>query len=569
MQLKKFSPITGVILATLLSACGGDEPEPVVYPKLKISSLALSSATASAIAQTPVEFTGGICSGGNSNYIQEFDFGDKTPVSSVKTHTYLTSGLKTVVATCKDTAGSRAVVTSLEVNVAAAEMNGFMGKQWSTYASIDPLMPSLYPVAELTAAGDIYGVWLPSLATNKDVTTGTTNFSSSSWTQSGGLSTGSDKPLFNDALPGASSAAIDLAVSPNGRATTAWMAGSSLWYATKNDLSGAWSTPVQINVPVLDASIKVVVNDAGSGAIAYCTSNGAELITYAGQARQAPVTISKQCDLTDTSFFTIQRHRLFDIAIDNASSTIYAVGIADGATTGKTVVTLKSYTPSGGWTAGTAISDEIDTAPESLSYARSPSGNFSAVAWNQVGTNLKSNVFARLYAKGAWGPIQAVQDDYITKDYSRPLVAINDSGDAFLAMQIQSIRKTFPIEVTNYDASATNPTWSKPFQVSTAKLSATDIAIDKWGTGLITRSDDGAAQSVSSGTPEAGTYSKSGEWSGFTRLATKNLYSKSFHYQSMRALPDGRAIVVTSIYDDQTPMTLTTQPLSSGYVLLK
>ncbi len=574
MQLIKPSPIAVATLATLLSACGGgksDDPAPP--PAIKVSAIALSKATPLAIAENELQFEGGVCSGGRGDLTASWDFGDKTPESTSNTHTYTTGDASyTVKVTCTDATGNKAEGKNV-FTVAHASMNGFLGKKWSTYTKIPALHPSVYPVAGLSTAGDINGVGVPSTASGLDVAAMSANFGISNDIGYDKLPTGTDRPPFNDTQEGMRTASIDLAVSPNGRVMAAWMAGTSVWYATKNGLKGTWSVPVKLDVPVLDEAIKVVVNDAGAGAIAYCTRTGAQVVTYASQATQAPVTISKRCGGVDSEEKSLQRYRAFDIAIDNTTSTVYAVGVND-ATAGKSAVTVKSYTPGSGWTAATAVSDELTTPPDSLSYARSPNGNFAVVAWDQLGTvaPFTSNVFSRIQAGASWGAIRPVQSHFITKDYSRPLVAVNDKGDAFLAMRLSQLNSNTgavvsQIEVSNYAASATAPAWSQPYQLRKNGLavpfSATDIAVDKWGTGLLTRTDGG-------GDPvQAGTFSKAAIWSGFADLSPRFPNPKAFHYQTMRALPDGRAILVTSVYDDKTPLTDSTAPISSGYVLLK
>lgn len=576
MQLIKLSPIAIATLATLLSACGGgksDDPAPP--PAIKISPIALSKAIPLAIAENELQFEGGVCTGGSGNLTASWDFGDKTEASTSSTHTYATTtgnASYTVKVTCTDAAGNKAEGKNV-FTIAPAAMNGFLGKKWSTYTSIPALHPSVYPVAGLSTAGDIHGVGVPSTASGLDVAAMSANFSISNEIGYHKLPTGADRPPFNDTLEGMHTATIDLAVSPNGHVMAAWMAGTSVWYATRNSLKDAWSVPVKIDVPVLDESIKVVVNDAGAGAIAYCTSTGAQVVTYASQATQAPVAISKRCGGIDKDEKSLQRYRAFDIAIDNTSSTIYAAGVNDAATAGKSVVTMKSYTPGSGWTAATAVSDALATPPNSLSLSRSPNGNFAILAWEQLGTvaPFTSNVFTRIYAGATWGAIKPVQDHFSTKDYSRPLVAVNDSGDAFLAMRLSQLNSntgavTSQVEVSNYAANATAPAWSQPYQLirsgAAVQFSATDIAIDKWGTGLITLADG-------SNPVQAGTFSKTASWSGFSDISPRFPNPKAFHYQTMRALPDGRAILVTSVYDDKTPLTDSTAPISSGYVLLK
>ncbi|MBK7004912.1 MAG: PKD domain-containing protein [Burkholderiales bacterium] len=615
MQPNKLSPIAGLLLATLLGACGGkggDEPEPSAPPPppaLKASPALLSTDTPRAIAQNALKFDGGECSGGTAPVTASWDFGDGTPKGSSNTHTYTeahaqakmvssTNKSTIVTVTCTDAVGVTKSST-VNITVESASVNGFLGKTWTSYAAIDPTRPSLYPVAGVADSGDIYGIALPSVAstTHTKATAGTTSFSSTNWTApTDDLATGTDTSLFNDTGPGVRTTAIDLAVSPNGHAIAAWMAQSttgvpSIWYTTKSSLSAAWTLPVQVNVPVMEESIKVAISDAGVGAIAYCTSSGgadtvtrtlsltstiksstAQLITT---SNTTPTTISNNCGVTDSGYAILQRHRLFDIAIDNASSTIYAVGVSNGTTDpAKSVVTLKSFTSGGGLTATTPISDEIASAfaPVSLSYARSPNGNYAAVAWNQVRDDAyqKSNILTRIQVNGAWGTaIQEVQNNYTTKDYARPLLAINDNGDVFLAMHLKYANGGDPdMEVSNYDAAAAAPVWSAPRRATNkstpneTQFNMTDIAIDKWGTGLVTRLDTNGSFT------QAGTLSKAGTWSDFTNISTQ-YPSLRLHNQTMRALPDGRTILVTSIYDDVTPLTANSKPVASGYMLLK
>lgn len=570
MQLNKLSPIAGLILATMLGACGGgkgDDPAPASAPPvIKVSAIKASSATPTN-AQAELQFEGGVCSGGTGTLTALWDFGDGTGSGSYAPHTYDTDGTKTVTVTCTDSAGKTQLGTAA-ITVASAAMNGFLGKNWTAYASIES-NPLPYPVAGLTSSGDIYGVWIRSaVGTQNEVATGTTNFNSASWTVSPDVLTTFIDPVtknyarspFNVTLPGMSTAAIDLAVSPNGHAIAAWMAGTKIWYATKDNLAGAWSISHDIDVPVLDKSIKVAINDNGVAAIAYCTSTGAELIR--NLATRTPITISNQCD----EMTTTQRLRSFDIAID--STTVYAVGIAPGTSPGKSVVNLHSCTIDGVCETPKPISDELATAPKSLSYSRSPNGTYAAIAWNQidmVNASPVSNVYASIYAPGTpkatWGSPMPVHITIPTNDYSRPLVAINDKGDAFLAMQLQTnLGYSSSTVVTNYQSAATPPTWHAPFQVADYGLSATDIAIDTWGTGLLTRFDGTKSQ--------VGTFPKTGSWSNLRSLTYPTYRKDTFHYQTMRALPDGRAILATSVYDDTVPSN-SADPVLSGYMLLK
>lgn len=583
MQLNKLSPLAVAILATVLSACGGggeDAPPPAApapAPVIKVSALALNSATPRAIADTLLQFDGGVCSGGTGTVTSSWDYGDGTGATTLSTHTYTdtTEGVKTVKVTCTDSVGATKF-TTLNVNVLNVAMKGFLGKTWTTYSSIESNV-SPYPVAGIADSGDVYGVWLRrNIANTMEVAAGTTNFGSATWTTPTVLPTAGSQSPFDDSVKGGSTAAIDLAVSPNGRVMAAWLAGSSIWYATKNGLGGAWSAPTEIVGETVktdaSASIKVVVNDAGNAAIGYCKSDtDARVITYSGatQTHQPSEKISKLCGTAEVIVTaTQQRYRAFDIAIDNAntaSSTVYAVGVDDGTIDStKSAVKIKSYTISGGWTTAASVSDELTAAkaPTSLSFARSPNGNYAAIVWDQINSiNTNSNVHANFYSSGAWGAATPVQTNYITKKYSRPLIAVNDKGNAFLLMRLVDEWGNSQTEVSTYNAAS--PGWTSPYQIIAAGHHATNIAIDNWGTGLVTRANDFYSQ--------AGTFSKAGEWSGFKNVSPQYPYGmqSTFHYQTMRALPDGRAILVTSVYDDITPITDTTKPVSSGYTILK
>ena len=593
MQLNKLSAVTGLLLTALLSACGGGGDEEAPAPAapapvaLAVSNITLSSSTPTAIAETALQFDGGVCSGGSGTLTTSWDFGDGTTPSLSSTHTYAEakSGQNKVTVTCTDTTGAKKERT-LDLAIASVAMNGFMGKTWSAYSRIDPTNLSTYPVAGISnsGSGDFSGVWIRrDNAGNMEVAAGTSNFTSTTWAVSGTLDTSSERSPFNDTVSGGATAVVDQAVSLNGHVMAAWKTGTGLntaiWYTNKSSLNGTWSTPISISVPVTDESIKVVVNDAGDGAIAYCESSGAYAIPYLylNNTLGTPQKISNKCDVTDTLITSalLQRSRAFDIAIDNSSSKIYAAGIVTATlnptTTTKSAVALQTY--SGGTWTSTLFADEIATSPTSLSFSLSPNSNYAAIVWNQVSplTPFKSNVFASVYAGAAWGATIPVQYDFITKDYTRPLVAINDKGVAFLAMRLPDTYGVKKMEVSNYDAAASTPAWRSPLRprdfatgLTDFAFQAVDIAIDEWGTGLVT--------TVDSYNTFAGTFSKTGIWSGFKAISPRYPFGSggsTFHYQSMRALPNGRAIVVTSVYDDQTPITATTQPIPSGYILLK
>jgi hypothetical protein len=572
--LKKHSLIAGLFLVSLLSACGGGgggdtspsatsttttptvPTTPGTHPALTVTAVTLNNATPT--VGTALSFTGGVCGGGTGSRSVSWNFGDGSAASGAGIHTYTSPGSRSVTVTCSDSFGTTPVVSApLNITIAAVAIaNGFLGKTWSAYNTIDPSNGTLYPVAGLATSGDVYGVWLQSFTGGTGVAAGSTTFNSTSWTLAGQLPTGTDTSPFNGSYYRGRIGAIDISVSPGGKAMAAWMAGTSIWYATKNGAS-AWSAPVKITVPVLDASIKVVVNDAGNGAIAYCTSAGASVISYASatQTTLPPVTISSQCDVTISGTYDIQRLRSFDVAIDNATSTIYAVGlVASTSTPANSVIAIKTYNPAMGWTTATALSSEFapTALPTSLSYSRAPNGSYAGIAWDQIGPGGKFNVYARIQAGGSWGVTTALQTNN-SLDYSRPLIAVNDNGDAFLAMNYGFYSGSDPrTYVSNYGM-ATG--WkSVPVQVESNRFNATDIAIDAWGNGLMVYTDLGFYS-------QAGTLAKNGTWSGFSTI-TPSYPSAGFHNHTLRTLPDGRAILVTSVRAELGRA-------ESGYVLLK
>lgn len=582
MQLHKLCAASGLALTALLTACGGggDDPAPAAPAVAAVTASAASQkSTQRAIVGTALQFDGGACGGGSLPVTATWDFGDKTPPSSDSTHTYASAGTYSVIVTCKDAKNVSKTSSPLSVVVGTEAMAGFLGREWSAYTTIDSDNRYVYPVAGIATSGAIDGIWLRSnvdefglYKQTTDVAAGKTDFNATSWTLSADPQPGTrdNKPTF-DGTAWTTTAAMDMAISPSGKGLAAWRAGSadkgySLWYATK-DVSGTWSTPVQLNVPVVDASIKVVVNDAGDGAIAYCTgaipSFSANVVAYsnASHTTGAPAVISQQCDSVRGSTGNAQRSRSFDIAITNPSSTIMAVGLTPSGS--NSVVSVMSYTQAGGWTAATNLSGVLTDMPSnfSLSYSLSPNGNVAGVAWTEMGmplapypATLKTNVMARIYAGGTWGAATPIVPLSIY-EFSQPLIAVSDAGQAFLAMErAPTSASSYRTYVSNYTPTAgwrdIESTDSDLYPSSDYRLSASDIAIDKWGTGLLTRI-------VNSTFTQAGTFSIEGTWSRFSSISSS--YSR-FHYQTMRALPDGRAILVTSV-GGTTP--------GSGYLLLK
>lgn len=601
MQLNQLSLAGGLTLVSaLLVACGGggggdDAPAAAPAVAAVTASAASRSSTPLALEDTLLTFNGGTCGGGTAPYTTTWSFGDGT-TGSTNTHTYADPGTYSVTVTCTDTNNVSKTSSALNLEVKSKAWKGFLGRTWSAYANIDPAHGFLYPVAGITTLGDIYGVWLRSNAdefgtymTTTDVAAGSTNFSAATWTmatpdlQTGTQSAPSNMSPFVGTSNSPTTAAMDMAVSPSGKALAAWMTvtttGTQLWYATK-DGSSDWSTPKPVNVPVLDASIKVVVNDAGDGAIAYCTGTTpkASMVIYSktnNDITGTPGVISEQCD-NSISYVNTQRSRAFDIAIRTTSgntSEVIAVGLTPSGA--NSVVKATTYNLAGATTStfdvATIPTAELPTG-FSLSYALSPDGKVAGVAWTENGTPPApyastpklTNVNARIYAEETWGAAVSTQPLTI-HNFSRPLIAVNDDGQAFLALERPTVPPASPTAAINsYRTYVSNYAPATGWRTSVVtddnltisadyRISATDVAIDQWGTGLITRLSTTLALS------QAGTFSIEGAWSGFKNISPG--YT-NFHYQTMRALPDGQAILTTSVKSAGGG-------LRSGYVLLK
>ncbi len=610
MQLKKLSPLAGLILTGLLSACGGgggDAPPPAAPPPppaITVSALSLNSATPNTIAENTLRFDGGVCSGGTGTLTAAWDFGDSTTVGSYAPHNYLDSaaGTRTVTVTCTDTAGTTAGTATLRLTVLAAAMNGFLGKSWTTYRALET-NASPYPVAGITSAGDLYGVWIRRYNTiDKAVAAGLASLSSPNWTvtntgesPTGGspdvLYTGANQSPYDDSNgtlgSNGETAPIDMAVSSNGHAIAAWMAGSSLYFSTKSSLHDPWTVAKEITTPIINSSVKVVVNDDGNGAIAYCTNAGAMVVPITGITEGTAKSISTQCGVTDTGIAGLQlyqRFRAFDVAI-NTQSKIYAVGVLSGSTSGSSVA-VQTYSPGspGVWsTPVIRVADNLATPPSSLSMSLSPSGQKGMIAWPQIPTGNPNFAVhtAGLQADGInWSSGKVINFNYTPSNtYVRPMIAVNDGGDVALTMletpsggaQRLVITNCAACAVTSLQGWATNltPVYSVTSTGALPSLAkqyvAADLAIDQWGTALITSGDENFGYSW------AGTYSKNGVFSNLKRIGpTDTLNSidyygtSSFRYQTMRATPDGNAILTTAIYDNSSP-----NPIKSGFMLLK
>ena len=607
MQLKKLSPLAGLLLTALLSACGGggdDAPPPPaapIPPAITITNVALSSTSPAAYAENVLVFDGGVCGGGTGALTATWDYGDGTTLvvnpGANPTHTYAEAktGPNTVTVKCADTAGTAIQTSTLKLTIQSAAMKGFLGKTWTTYQALEANV-SAYPVAGITSAGDLYGVWIRRYdASNKAIATGLASLGNANWTltnpgngdPSDALYTGTDQSPYNDAngnFNGAT-APIDMAVSPNGLAIAAWMVGSgpgsSLYFSTKSSPQAPWTTAKKITRPIINSSVKVVVNDAGNGAIAYCTSAGAEVVPVNGTTDGSFQPISTQCGDTTTDIAGLQlyqRYRAFDVAIDT-NSKIYAVGVSSGSTSGSSVA-VQTY--SGTWSTVTRVGDNLTATPSSLSMSLSPSGKKGMIAWPQkpTGSTKFATYTSGLKADGTWSSSNAVNTDYaLSVDYTHPFIAVNDSGDVALTMMATPDGTSSRLVITNCAACSTTSAqgWATTLKTvqsimntgamptTVGKYFAADLAIDNWGTALITAGDENFRYSW------AGTYSKNGVLSNLKPIGPANAMNIidsygnfSFRYQTMRATATGNAILTTAIYDYQS-----TTPYKSGFMLLK
>lgn len=617
MQLKKLSPLAGLLLTALLGACGGggdDEPPPPAAPPpaaVSVSAVSLSSTSPPAYAENNLKFDGGECSGGTGALTVSWNFGDGTALDSSTTaphtHKYVEAavGNKTVTVTCTDSTGKTSSL-SKSIDVQTAAMKGFLGKSWTTYRALESNF-SPYPVAGITSTGDLYGVWIRRYDLgNYAVAAGLATLDNPNWTltntgqsPNGGtpdaLYTGTDQSPYNDANGGANgeTAPIDLAVSPSGRAIAAWVAGTSptslsLYFSTKSSLAATWTPATKLTgvggaiVSVINDSVKVVVNDDGNGAIAYCTSSGAYAVPVNSNSVNTSgiKLISKQCGDMETTNYGYQRFRAFDVGIDPQSK-IYAVGVLDGTASSTSSVAVQTYSGSAWSPIIQRVADNMATPPASLSMSLSPNGVKGQIAWPQKDPNtLKFVVYTSgLQADKTWSTGVYVTSAFTPNtNYTRPLIAVNDAGDVAMTMLVKPDGGTQTVRITNCAAcAASGQTWGTTLtQIMTVGYSgatptsvgqyvALDLAIDQYGTALITNVDYTFNNSW------AGTYSKTGVLSNLKRIGpsgnSNNIGSygqMSFRYQTMRALPNGQAILTTAIYD-----SLNSAPIKSGFMLLK
>lgn len=564
---------SGLVLATCalaLSACGGgggkdsgatpsSSSAAVVLAPMQLSDPVAPSTVETGSALT---FEGGQCSGGGGSLTTSWSFGDGTKLSNTNVHIYANPGQYSVSVSCTD-AVTRQTLSTLPITVTVVPLtpHGFLGRSWSNYQAVDARNTSIYPMAGLTNDGNVYGAWLQNVGNGSGVASGRMDANTGkSWLLEGLMPYGGAAVAFNNNVPLQRVAPMDLAVSPQGKVLLAWVSGSVLWLATRQ-ADGTWGQAVQTTLTPTSTTIKVVVNDAGDGAIAYCTSGGANVVKVSAGSLQMsmPQQISARCStMVGYTGMGAQLAKAFDVAIDNTNSTIHAVGLMPSSSTaGKSQVVWRQYVADTGWTAPEPISAELASASFassfSLSYSLAPAGHYAGVVWSQSGEGGVSNAYVRLGEGGAWGEIKTLQSNS-SAPYVLPLIAVNDAGRAFAAMALDDkSRSTHNMYVSNY--SPANGWMASPVKANTwGGFAAVDVAIDEFGNGLVTHCDIGVDT-------VAGTLSSTGGWSGLKAITP--LYGNGgFHNQMMRALPDGRAILVTSVY-------ATAGYAPSGFVLLQ
>lgn len=445
---------------------------------------------------------------------------------------------------------------------------GFLARSWSIFQSIDPNNGAIFPVAGLSADGAVIGAWVTNFTGKDGLETGSyANSASASAWKLDGLLPGSEGNLnFNNALYGYRQAAMDLAVSPNGNSIVAWISidpvthNTVLQFSTKS-AQGAWKPSTAI-LRVASLPIKVVISNNGDAAIGYCGASGAEVVPYNAQSANigSTIRVSKICSPTNqqSSTYATQFAKAFDLAID-AVGKIQSIGLLDSADVqGLTMVGMRSFTSSTISGSVTRISENLPASTDpamsnfSVSYSQSPNGH-AAVAWAQKGTHTKFDVMTRFYDGATWESISSVETSN-DKDFILPEIAVNDSGEATLAMaDPDASGGLYDLYVLQR---GTNNMWTSPTNVYDSGYTAVQVATDSYGNGLLTMVDGSVSK--------FGILGKGGKWSGLKSLlpAGQSFGYRNFHYQTMRALPDGQAIIVVGTrYENGY--------ISSGFSILK
>ncbi len=553
-----------LISACLLTACGGGGGGGGASggsggaAKITVSN---PTASSNVVAGTAVTFGGGACGGGQGTLSASWDFGDGSVKASSGTHTFTAAGTYSVSVTCTDSSSDPSVTSSATpVTVAAAPAisEGFLARNWTAFAAIDSTNTQIYPIAGLDSNGTAYGLWLQNNSTTtSNVISGLLDTTSAStWTIGASLPTGTANVAVNNSLFHTIQAPIDMAVSPNGNALAAWVAGGSLWYSTRGTLSG-WSAPVQTAISPSSPALKVVYSDGGIGAIAYCNSSGAQVAVFSSSTGLSSSSqgVSNKCSAVLGTSSNTQITYGFDLAINPTTSAVTAVGLMPSPTTSaNSVVQEITYTTLGGWGTPFAVSSDLPTAsfPSfSVSLSVSPSGSYSAVAWSNLNATGSNNVFARVLHGGTVGDsIQVQPNDSLV--FFLPLIAINDAGNAFLVMANQSSSGGYDPYATTYSEAAGWKT-APLLMNSLSGFGAIDVAIDQYGNGLATYNDANL---------DLQAYTLSADGTKAASVLITQLGYGDFHYQRLRALPDGRAILTASNKAD-------TGYAPSGFAVLK
>jgi hypothetical protein len=117
--------LLGLFISTLVSSCGGGgdvSPGPTGDPNapIYVSAVRFSSGANVASAGQPVQFSGGICSGGYGGLFAMWSYGDESPNGTSNSHTYARSGSYLLRVTCTDASNNdkKYGITTFSVTVA-------------------------------------------------------------------------------------------------------------------------------------------------------------------------------------------------------------------------------------------------------------------------------------------------------------------------------------------------------------------------------------------------------------------------------------------------------------------
>lgn len=249
--------------------------------------------------------------------------------------------------------------------------------------------------------------------------------------------------------------------------------------------------------------------------------------------------IEQPARVSSTCLVTVARNRYADVQ----GLTMVGMRSLTATTVGGSVTRLSENLPA---------SSDAAQANFSLSYSQAPNGH-AAAAWSQKGGFNKNDVVARIFDGSKWSAIEPVESSN-DKDFILPEIAINDAGEATLAMaDPDTSGGLYDLYILQRKSSGA---WTVPSKVFDSGYTAVQVATDSYGNGLLTMVDGSVSK--------YGMINKAGTWSGLKSLLSsgQSFGYRNFHYQTMRALPDGQAIVVVGTRYE-------TGYVNSGFALLR